>query len=562
MKVKTLSLYKASLYSVMTIALLSGLFALSAHRCEAAVSMQTGLSTNLHGDLPQIIQRQSLRVLVAFDNVGFFMNKGQQDGLYVALMDKYKQFLQKTYPEANNLKIYFIPVPQDQMEQLVSAGYGDIAFGLTQTDELKRYIDFTIPEKQWLKEIAVTRAGSPPIKTIEDFAGRYFWVREKSSYYESLKSLNVYLRAMRLKPVMIIKAEEYLTDSDLIDMVAKGEILNTIVEDSRLTVYQRYFNNVVFNTSVPLKANSSLSWGIRRGSREFFRSLNKFLLLYRDGTSLGTPIYDRYLRTVPTYASRNDRTNNEWLGIKAEDFVKYARVFKKYGAQYNLDWMLLMAQGYQESTLNPNAKSNRGAVGIMQVLPSTANERYINVHNVNDIDNNVNAGTKYMRYILDHYFQDQLISDDEKLLFALASYNCGPNRIREYQREAKTRGLNHYLWFDNVEKIAMEKGAFETVKYVRNISSLYISYKNTYALQQKKQAVRSSPLASSNSTQVVHHSTPVQHHSTPHKTVQKSVPVKHHTFKAQGQKHPKVKSLKKTPTKSKSRNKGKHNKRK
>ncbi len=455
-----------------------------------SVSMEDGQLEYRHGDLPVILQNQSLRVLVAYDNVSFFMNKGKQDGLYVALMHQFEKFLQSKYHEAKRLKIYFIPVRQDQMMQRISEGYGDIAMGVSPTNNFKRYVDFTIPEKLWLKEIAVTRSGSKPIRKIEDFAGGFFWVRKSSSYYESLKTINTYLKAMKLKPVTIIQADEFLTDADLVDMVSKGEILATVVNDSKLVVWKRYFQGVRFNVDVPLKVNGTLVWAIRHESKQLYREANLFLREYRDGTPNGKVIYDRYMRTLPTYASRYNRPDNEWLGLKADKFTKYAKIFRNYGSKYNIDWMLLMAQSYQESTLNPNAISNRGAVGIMQVLPSTASEWYININSVHDVDNNVHAGTKYMRYMLDNYFCEKSISLSEKILFALASYNCGPNRIMKYRREAKEKGLDPNKWFDNVEKIAMEHSALETVKYVRNISSLYVSYQNVFSLEEQKKSVR------------------------------------------------------------------------
>lgn len=458
--------------------------------CVWAVSMEDGQFQYRHGDLPVILQNQSLRVLVAYDNVSFFMNKGHQDGLYVALMKEFEKYLQTKYREAKRLKIYFIPVRQDQMMQRISDGYGDIAMGVSPTNDFRRYVDFTIPEKLWLKEISVTRSGSKPIEKIEDFAGRFIWVRESSSYYESLKVINTYLKAMKLKPITIIKADEFLTDADLVDMVSKGEILATIVNDSKLVVWKRMFKGVSFNTEVPLKVNGTLAWAIRHESKLLYREVNLFLRQYRDGTKNGKPIYDKYMRTSPTYVSRYSRPANEWLGIKADTFLKYSRIFRNYGDKYNIDWMLLMAQSYQESTLNPDARSNRGAVGIMQVLPSTASEWYININSVHDIDNNVHAGTKYMRYMLDNYFGEKSIDVGEKILFALASYNCGPNRIMKYRREAKDNGLDPNKWFDNVEKIAMEHSALETVKYVRNISSLYVSYQNVYTLQQQKKNAR------------------------------------------------------------------------
>lgn len=454
-----------------------------------AIDMDDANFRQRHGDLPQIIEHQSLRILVSYDNVSFFMNKGKQDGLYVALINKFREYLVKQYPISKDLKMYFIPVRQDEMVNLIATGYGDIAMGLTPTDEFKRFVDFSIPEKLWLNEIIVTSKGEYDISNIDDLSGRYITVRQSSSYYKSLKNINVYLKSRGYQPIKIIIADEYLTDADLVDMVDKGEIKATVINDSKLQVWKRLFKNVVFNSSTPVKVNGTLSWGIRHDSPILYKAINGFLRSYRDGTPEGTKIYERYMRWSPSYESRHLRHENEWLGISADNFKKYSQIFRNYGEKFNIDWMLLMAQSYQESTLNPSALSKRGAVGIMQVLPSTAGEKYINVNSVSDIENNVHAGTKYMRYMLDNYFSQGEIPTSEKLLFALASYNSGPNRITRYRKEAVYQGLDPNKWFDNVEKIAINHGADETVQYVRNISSLYISYQKAYNINQNKKIV-------------------------------------------------------------------------
>lgn len=347
--------------------------------------------TGIRGDLPKILERHTLRILVSYDNVGFYMEKGRQDGLYVAMMKKFEQYLRQKYVSAERLKLYFIPVREDEMMKLIADGYGDLALGITPTNEFKRYVDFSIPEKLWLKEIAVTKIGTKEIKSLQDFAGRTVWARRSSSYYVSLNLLNDYLKASGLMPVNIVGADEFLTDADLVDMVGRGEIPATIVNDSKLVIWRRYFGNVVFNMEAPIKVNSTLNWAIRHNSPLLYKEINLFLRSYRDGTAQGTKVYDQYMRTHPTYRARVERQDSERLGINVENFKKFSNIFQKYGKHYGIDWILLMAQSYQESTLNPNARSNRGAVGIMQVLPSTAQEWYIGVDGVNDLDNNVHA---------------------------------------------------------------------------------------------------------------------------------------------------------------------------
>ena len=167
-----------------------------------------------------------------------------------------------------------------------------------------------------------------------------------------------------------------------------------------------------------------------------------------------------------------------------------ADLFKKYGAQYNLDYLLMAAQGYQESTLDQNVKSPVGAIGVMQVMPPTGKQ--LNVGDITQVDSNIHAGVKYVRFMMDQYFANEPMDDLNKGLMTFASYNAGPGRIRQLRRETERRGLNPNVWFGNVERIASERIGRETVTYVSNIYKYYVAYKLVTAEQQRKKAAAGS----------------------------------------------------------------------
>jgi membrane-bound lytic murein transglycosylase MltF len=150
-------------------------------------------------------------------------------------------------------------------------------------------------------------------------------------------------------------------------------------------------------------------------------------------------------------------------------------LFKKYGDQYGMDYLLMAAQGYQESQLDQAVRSHVGAVGVMQVMPATGKE--LNVGDIHQLEPNINAGVKYMRWMIDHYYKDEPMDNLNKGLFAFASYNAGPARIRQLRQEAATRGLDPNVWFGNVEQVASERIGRETVTYVSNIYKYYVAYK-------------------------------------------------------------------------------------
>jgi membrane-bound lytic murein transglycosylase MltF len=174
-----------------------------------------------------------------------------------------------------------------------------------------------------------------------------------------------------------------------------------------------------------------------------------------------------------------------------EDRAKFDRVvqlFKKYCDQYDMDTLLMAAQGYQESRLDQNAKSHVGAIGVMQVMPATGHE--LKVGDINKIDPNIHAGVKYVRFMMDRYYANEPMTPLNKGLFTFASYNAGPARIAQLRKIAKQRGLDPNIWFGNVEQIASEKIGRETVTYVSNIYKYYLAYQLVAEQQEERDTAR------------------------------------------------------------------------
>ena len=124
-------------------------------------------------------------------------------------------------------------------------------------------------------------------------------------------------------------------------------------------------------------------------------------------------------------------------------FQETVAFFKKYGDQYDLPWLLVAAQAYQESTIDQSKKSRVGAVGVMQIKPSTAANAPISITGVDaSTEKNIQAGTKYLRYIADRYYKDAPMTRVNKGLFSIASYNAGPARIAQLRKKAQAQGLD------------------------------------------------------------------------------------------------------------------------
>jgi membrane-bound lytic murein transglycosylase MltF len=220
---------------------------------------------------------------------------------------------------------------------------------------------------------------------------------------------------------------------------------------------------------------------IRKNSPLLKAELNAFIAKFGLGTAFGNMMEKRYL--VSTTFVKN-------AGSEAErkKFQALGEFFKKYGDQYQVDYLLMAAQGYQESQLNQDAKSQVGAVGVMQLMPATGAE--MKVGDISQAEANIHAGVKNMRFMMDHCYKDEPMEKIDKGLFTFASYNAGPRRIRQLRREAEKRGLNPNVWFGNVEQIASERIGRETVTYVSNIYKYYVAYKLLSEERARKEAAK------------------------------------------------------------------------
>jgi membrane-bound lytic murein transglycosylase MltF len=171
-------------------------------------------------------------------------------------------------------------------------------------------------------------------------------------------------------------------------------------------------------------------------------------------------------------------------------FAEVRKYFEKYATEYQFDWLMLAAQGYQESGLDQSIKSPVGAIGVMQVMPTTAKDRNVAIGDIHIVENNIHAGVKYMRFLVNQYFDEPGIDKLNRHLFAFAAYNGGPNRIARLRRETAARGLDPNKWFNNVELLAAEQIGRETVQYVSNIYKYYIAYTLTLEQAKKRAAAK------------------------------------------------------------------------
>jgi membrane-bound lytic murein transglycosylase MltF len=329
-------------------------------------------------------------------------------------------------------------------------------------------VDFSEPTLQNVRHIVVTGPGVPPLATVDDLSGREVHVRRSSSYYDDLTALNARFKSAGKPPVRIVPVDEVLEDEDVLQMVDAGILPITITKTLYGEFWKQIYDQLTVYDNLTVREGADVAWAIRRDSPQLKKVVNDFVRTHRAGTVFGNVMLKRYLGSAK-------RLQNPASEEDLKRFRAAAASLKKYAGQYDFDWLVIAAQAYQESRINQSLKSSAGAVGVMQIKPSTAAE--VGVQNVNELDSNVHAGVKYIRFLVDRYYKDEPMDRLNRGLFAFASYNAGPAKVRKMRAKAKEMGLNPNVWFNNVELVAGEVIGRETVDYVSNIYKYYTAYK-------------------------------------------------------------------------------------
>jgi membrane-bound lytic murein transglycosylase MltF len=440
------------------------------------------------GDWDQIVKRGYLRVLVVNSKSGFFYDKGRSRGAIAEYMDEFENIINKKLKTGpKKFKVVYLPMSPGQLREALNSGIGDIACtGIIITSEREKLFDFTVPVRNDAKLVVVTSKTAPSIPTIEDLSGKDVYVNPITVANTELQELNQRLKQAGKSEVGIKQVDSNLTEEDLLEMVNAGLIPTTVSLNVRAEQWSKAFSNIVVNPAV-LREDGRIGWAMRKGSPQLKAVMDDFLKTHGQGTTFGNMMGQRYLKNTGWI-------KNSTSEAEMNKFKTYVKYFQQYAAEYNFDYVLLAAQGYQESMLNQDRVSPRGAVGVMQVLPQYAAANPINIPDVRDAQNNIHAGAKMLAQITKTYFNDPGINQLNKTLFTFAAYNAGQNRIVRLRKQAQTEGLDPNVWFGNVELMVAKDIGQETVQYVSNIYKYYVAYKMAIEQQkireQAKQAVK------------------------------------------------------------------------
>ena len=128
--------------------------------------------------------------------------------------------------------------------------------------------------------------------------------------------------------------------------------------------------------------------------------------------------------------------------------ARWSELIRSAGAEIEWDWRLLASLICQESRFKPGVVSHAGAVGLMQVMPSTGRRFGIDVK-ASPVENII-AGTLYILK-LEKIFEEKVTDSLERKKFILASYNAGPGHVLDAMKLARKHGMNPEKWEGSVE---------------------------------------------------------------------------------------------------------------
>jgi membrane-bound lytic murein transglycosylase MltF len=424
------------------------------------------------GDLDGMIERRYVRILCTFNRTNYFLDKAEQKGLTYEAGKAFETFLNKRAGmKTVKVHVAFIPVRHDKLFTSLAEGLGDIAASnLTITQEREKLATFAHPWIDDVREVLVLAPGQPPVLAVEDLSGREVHVRRSSSYYESLVALNEKFKAGGRKPVKIVEADPQFEENDLLEMANAALIPATIVDNHIADIWSKVFTDMQVVDHVAVRTGGRVAWAVRKNSPKLLDAINAFVDANPKGSAAFNIAFKKYFQNTKFVKdARSDEDVKRFRSMIAN--------FQQYGNQYDFPWLLLAAQAYQESGINQDRVSSVGAVGVMQIKPSTAEGPPVFIKGVDkSAQRNIEAGTKYLRFIADQLGEEEGVDKINRGLFAFASYNAGPARIAGLRRKAAQRGLDPNKWFGNVEMVAAREIGQETVTYVANIYKYYVSY--------------------------------------------------------------------------------------
>lgn len=391
-------------------------------------------------DLEEIKERTVLKAITTYSSTNYFLYKGRPMGYEYELLQRLADHL------GLNLEIIISKDKEDAYKMLWNGDGDIIAMGLTENAENKRHADFTIPHRT-TKHVLVQKMPwnwhSLKLHQIEkllirepfELSDKPVYVRKNSAHYHRLKNMEEEMGV----DLSIVEIPGYITTYEIMEKVNSGEYEYAVVDENRAKINQSDFPNLDISTALSLPVRTG--WAVRKSSPDLLEATNQWLKKMKDDVDYYV-IYNKYYKNRSFFRNRIDSKFYSKAGGEISPFDTLIRSKSK-----NYDWRFIASLIYQESQFKADTNSWVGAVGLMQLMPSTA--KAFGVTNAKDPNQNITAGVEYLDYLMD--FWEDIPDSTQRIKFALASYNCGMAHVIDAQRLAEKYDYDPEIWDKNVE---------------------------------------------------------------------------------------------------------------
>lgn len=428
--------------------------------------LEINLAKRYREDLPALQTKGLLRLITYQNSVSYFLDKGKLKGFEYELAARFAKI--------NNMRLdVVIANSHEQMRTLLLQGKGDV---IAAAIHVGSYVDDKgisySKAYNYSAPIIVGRTYDTPLIDIRDLEGRRITLPAESPYREVLQQIRK--QGVDFK---IVDTEPGLDMEETLFRVSQGMYDLTVIGGHQI--------NAEFIRQLDLKSHFSLTeplpltWVVRQGDSQLLSALNEYIT-----TQFRKSFYN--LLAVKYIEKPLLHKADSGLLANIDRLSPYDEIVHKYAEKYGFDWRLIVAQMYQESQFDPEAISDAGAEGLMQLIPATAD--LLGISDLNDPDVSIHGGIRYLDYLRGRFEQDLRLED--RTWFSLAAYNAGYNRVKRGRALAAKMGLDKDQWFNNVEKAMLELSkpyykdgvrirycrCGQTAYYVREIKTLYSNY--------------------------------------------------------------------------------------
>lgn len=345
---------------------------------------------------------------------------------------------------------------KDSVAEILKAidnGEGDLAASsLTRTDERQKTLLFG-PNYMTVQQQLVCRMGRSVPKSIEDILGSQILVIDKSSYIERLAELKIQY------PSLEWETEKELSTENIMEMVWNEEVEYTVADSNIVEINRRYYPELV--SAFPISEEQFLAWVFNKNRQDLCKAAYEWFKKFDESGELSI-LHDRYYGYVNIF-------NYVDLSVYHRHIIErlpvFQHIFKEASQAYGLPWKLIAAQAYQESKWDSGARSPTGVRGIMMLTMETA--EHLKVANRLDPVQSIWGGAKYLKQLIERVPEE--FQGQDRIAYALASYNVGIGHVRDAQTLAGILGKDPNSWIDIKEVLPL----LSQKKYYKRLTKGY-----------------------------------------------------------------------------------------